>query len=132
MIHFRIIKHDRFNGIYFMARLFSTVIILVIIALSVYGQSSSKTIELWNGKDFTGWKFVTNSAMDIKSVCTMKPDSVLVIAGKSIGYLVTTDSYENYKLHLEYRWPQGAAQNSNSGVLIHIASGPIDRNTWPL
>ena len=57
---------------------------------------------------------------------------MLAITGKPIGYLATIDSFENYKLHLEYRWPIDAAKNSNSGVLIHIASGPIDRNTWPL
>jgi hypothetical protein len=46
--------------------------------------------------------------------------------------LVTTGSYENYRLHIEYRWPADAVQNSNSGVLVHVASGPVDRNTWPL
>jgi hypothetical protein len=70
--------------------------------------------------------------MEIDSVCKIQSDSVLDIAGKPIGYLETINSYENYKLHVEYKWPLDAAKNSNSGVLIHIASGPIDRNTWPL
>ena len=30
------------------------------------------------------------------------------------------------------RWPADAVKNSNSGVLVHVASGPVDRNTWPL
>ena len=115
-----------------MTRLLSIVVILIFIAISVYGQSSSKTIKLWNGKDVKGWELVTNSAADIDSVYKIESDSVLVIAGKPISYLATIDSYENYKLHLEYRWPIDAVKNSNSGVLIHIASGPIDRNTWPL
>jgi hypothetical protein len=117
---------------YFMMRLLSTVIILVSFNISIYGQSSSKTIKLWNGKDFTGWELITSSAADIESVCTINPDSVLAVAGKPIGYLATIGSYENYRLHIEYRWPINAVKNSNSGVLIHIASGPIDRNTWPM
>ena len=115
-----------------MKHLLITIIILVIITLSVYGQSPSKTIRLWNEKNYTDWEFVTNAPVAIDSVCKMESDSVLVVAGKPIGYLETINSYESYKLHLEYRWPIAAAKNSNSGVFIHIASGPIDRNTWPL
>jgi hypothetical protein len=115
-----------------MMRLFSIVIILVFITISIYGQSSSKTIKLWNGKDYTGWELVTNPSADIKSVCKIESDSVLAIAGKPIGYLATINSYENYRLHIEYRWLNDAVNNCNSGVLIHIASRPIDRNTWPL
>jgi subtilisin family serine protease len=75
---------------------------------------------------------VSPSPTDIKTVCTVRPDGVLAVAGKPVGYLVTTGSYENYRLHVEYRWPADAARNSNSGVLVHVASGPVDRNTWPL
>jgi hypothetical protein len=126
------VRRNHFKKIFFVTRLLPTVIILVSIAISVYGQSSSKTTKLWNGKDFTGWEFVNNSAMDLYAVCKIESDSVLAVAGQPIGYLSTINSYENYRLHLEYRWPIGAEKNSNSGVLIHIASGPIDRNTWPL
>jgi hypothetical protein len=116
----------------FMMRLFSTLIILVCFTLSVYGQTSSHIKELWNCRDLTGWEFITNSKADISSVCKTELDSVLAAAGKPTGYLATIGSYENYKLHLEYRWPIDAVKNSNSGVLVHISSGPIDRNTWPL
>ena len=115
-----------------MKRLLPLLILFVFTTISVLSQSSSKTINLWNSKDLTGWEFITNPAADINSVCKIEPDSVLAVAGKPIGYLATIDSYENYKLHIEYRWPIDAVKNSNSGVLIHIASGPIDRNTWPL
>jgi hypothetical protein len=115
-----------------MRKILSTVLLVVSIARTTYGQTASQPIPLWNGKHFTGWEFVSNSAADIHSVCKIKSDSVLAVAGKPIGYLTTINAYENYKLHVEYRWPMDAVQNSNSGVLINIASGPIDRNTWPL
>ena len=56
----------------------------------------------------------------------------MAVAGKPIGYILATGTYSNYRLHIEWRWPADAVKSSNSGVLIHIASGPIDRNTWPL
>jgi len=112
--------------------LFATGIILVFFATSVYNQSTSQNIKLWNGKDFTNWELVTKIISTIDSVCKVDRDSVLAVSGKPTGYLATIESYENYKLHIEYRWPIDAAKNSNSGVLIHISSGPIDRNTWPL
>jgi hypothetical protein len=115
-----------------MMQILSTVFVLVSMTFSTYGQSSSKTIKLWNGKDFTGWEFITNSAADIDSVCKIGSDNVFAVAGKPVGYITTINSYKNYKLHLEYQWPIDAAKNSNSGVLVHIASGPIDRNTWPM
>ena len=102
--------------------------------LSIFGAAlaAAPAIDLWNGRDLTGWEFVSPSPADIKTVCIIKPDGVLAVAGKPVGYLVTTGSYENYRLHVEYRWPADAVNNSNSGVLVHVASGPVDRDTWPL
>ena len=102
--------------------------------LSIFGTAlaAAPAIDLWNGRDLTGWEFVSPSPADIKTVCIIKPDGVLAVAGKPVGYLVTTGSYENYRLHVEYRWPADAVNNSNSGVLVHVASGPVDRDTWPL
>ena len=117
---------------YTKVHLISIAIIIIFITMPLYGQSLQKTIKLWNGKDFNGWELISSTDADIKATCTVKPDSVIAVTGKPIGYLATRGSYENYKLHLEYRWPIDAAKNSNSGVLVHIASLPIDRNTWPL
>jgi hypothetical protein len=56
----------------------------------------------------------------------------MTVAGKPVGYLLAAGSYINYKLHAEWRWPADAVKSSNSGFLLHISSGPIDRETWPL
>jgi Domain of Unknown Function (DUF1080) len=105
--------------------------IIFFITIPLCGQSLSKTIVLWKSKDFTKWELVSNPSGAIDSVCKIENDSVLTVAGKPIGYLATIDSFENYKLHLEYRWSIDAAKSSNSGILVHIATGPIDRNIWP-
>ena len=84
--------------------------------------------DLFNGPDLAGWEFVTRPAVDIKQVCALKSDGVLVVTRQPVGFLATTASYANFHLHAEWRWP---AQPGNSGILVHSSSGPLDR-AWPL
>jgi hypothetical protein len=56
------------------------------------------------------------------------PDGVIVAGGQPVGFLATTSSHANYRLHAEWRWP---GKPGNSGILVHISSGPKDR-AWPL
>ena len=83
---------------------------------------------LFNGRDLAGWEFVTVPVMDIREVCALRPDGVIAAAGKPVGFLATTATYRNYRLHAEWRWPD---KPGNGGVLVHISSGPKDR-AWPL
>jgi len=55
----------------------------------------------------------------------------MTVVGKPVGYLLTSGTYANYTLHVEWRWPANAAKSSNGGILVHISTGPIDRGTWP-
>ena len=83
---------------------------------------------LFNGRDLAGWEFVAAPAADIGAVCKALPGGVIAMAGLPVGFVATTASYENYRLHAEWRWP---GKPGNSGVLLHISSGPKDR-AWPL
>ena len=86
--------------------------------------------DLFNGRDFTGWELITLPATpaSITTVCHYNPDGSLAIAGQPVCYLATTATYKNYSLHVEWRWTE---KPGNSGILIHIASGPKDR-AWPI
>ncbi|MEO6004536.1 MAG: DUF1080 domain-containing protein [Opitutus sp.] len=75
------------------------------------------------------WELVAASNLALSSVCTTEPDSAVTITGKPTGYLQSKHVYTNYRATFEWRW-SGAP--GNSGLLVHIGSGPIDRNTWPL
>jgi hypothetical protein len=77
---------------------------------------------------FSGWEFVTDPAVPIADVCAVRPNGVIAVRGSPIGYLATTASLRNYRLHAEWRWPDKAG---NSGALVHISSGPKDRQ-WPV
>jgi hypothetical protein len=106
--------------------------LLPLLALCVAGVPVAlHATDLLNGRDMSGWKLVTPTPSDINQVCVVGPDGTVAVAGKPVGYLVADGTYTNYKLHVEWRWPVNTPKNTNGGVLIHIASGPIDRNTWP-
>ncbi len=81
---------------------------------------------LFNGKDLVGWKlFIPDETTDVSKVWSVR-DGVVYCTGKPNGYMRTQAVYENYKLHLEWRWP---AEPTNSGVLLH-ASG--EDKLWPM
>lgn len=91
----------------------------------------TKKIILFNGKDLDGWiRFIPNDKLDdqkkwaVDKVWSVR-EGVIRCEGLPNGYIRTTESYANYKLHLEWRWP---GKPTNSGVLLH--STGID-NIWP-
>ncbi|MHC4225999.1 MAG: 3-keto-disaccharide hydrolase [Planctomycetota bacterium] len=91
----------------------------------------TKKIVLFNGKDLDGWvRFSPGDKRDADKKWTVDKvrsirDGVIRCQGVPNGYIRTVESYANYKLHLEWRWP---AKPTNSGVLLHSAG--IDK-TWP-
>jgi hypothetical protein len=107
----------------------STWLVLIVFLSALTGCQGlfgpRRKVALWNGKNFSGWKlYVPDEAVNVDEVWTVK-DGVVHCAGKPNGYMRTKCKYENYRLHLEWRW---AAEPANSGVLLHI-SGPDQ--LWP-
>jgi hypothetical protein len=91
----------------------------------------TKKMVLFNGKDLDGWvRFIPDDKPDaekkwmVEKVWSVR-NGVIRCEGKPNGYIRTVDSYANYKLHLEWRWPD---KPTNSGVLLHSAG--ID-SVWP-
>ena len=105
---------------------------LALLATSGRAETPKNTIDLLHAGDLTAWELVATPATDITAVCTYKADGSLAIAGKPVSFLATNTTYDNYQLHVEWRWPANAATNSNSGVLLHIASGPANGSAWPV
>ena len=97
--------------------------------------SPPKRVALWNGRDLSGWSLYLKDAplpgggrVDPKSVVRLGA-GVLRFDTSASGYLKTERAFSNYHLHVEWRWPAGAAANANSGVLVHL-NGPDA--IWPL
>lgn len=100
------------------------------------GDKKAKTISLFNGKDLSGWTHylwdrkakkqdTTTKLEDVWSV----EEGILICRGKPAGYLRTNKQYENYKLSLEWRWPEGTP-GGNNGVLVHTTT-PNALGLWP-
>jgi hypothetical protein len=111
-------------------KVFTWSLLLGALALMSWGGSfaadeTTERIQLFNGKDFQGWKlFLPDTSAD-PTLTWGVMDSVIHCTGNPAGYMRTTTPYENYTLYLEWRFPEGAG---NSGVLLH-ASEPDE--VWP-
>ena len=97
-------------------------------ALAALSACSTPSASLFNGRDLNGWEFVTIPATPADQAYTVLPSGVMALSGQPTGYLATTASYTDYRLHFEWRW---SGKAGNGGALLHIASGPKDR-AWPL
>ena len=106
--------------------------ILTVLAALAHADSPGTTVELLNGKDLAAWELVAASTTDIAAVCRYNSDGSLAVAGKPVSFLATKIAYQNYRLHAEWRWPANPAPNSNSGVFLHIVSGPANGTAWPM
>jgi len=74
---------------------------------------------LFNGRDFSGWTKVIKAEEGASPSATWSVrEGVISCTGKPFGYLMTQQSYANYRLHVDYRW-SGESENMNSGIFIH-------------
>ena len=81
--------------------------------------SAQKTTKLFNGKDLSGWNFVVDkNSVPAEQVYSVK-DGVINITGQPFGYMYKKEKYGDYKLHVEYRWPNGK-EKANSGIFLLI------------
>jgi hypothetical protein len=79
-------------------------------------KSESDKVQLFNGKDLQNWVFyLKDKSVDPASVFTVQ-NGLIHISGNPFGYMRTKESYSDYRLHVEWRWPSEA---TNSGVFVH-------------
>lgn len=83
-------------------------------------KSKDGAVELFNGKDLTGWGYKSGEKFDGKSESsdkryTAKDGVIIVNPGKGINQLWTTNKFPNdFELRLEFR----AAVNADSGLFV--------------
>lgn len=94
----------------------------------IAGAARAATPDLLADRELTNWELVAASSTDLAASCRLRPDGVLAVAGLPVGFIATKATFENYRLHAEWRWP---GKPGNSGILVHISSGPKDR-AWPV
>ncbi|MCL2710801.1 MAG: DUF1080 domain-containing protein [Planctomycetaceae bacterium] len=99
----------------------------MLVAASAFGQTNP--INLFEKKNLADWDFhvVQEGTAEVKvaDVFSFADDGRLLCTGKPFGYLVTKESYKNYKLAVEWRWPTGTPP-TNSGIFIKVTDMPKD------
>lgn len=83
-------------------------------------------VELFNGKDMSGWKAILPEGGKMDDVWSVK-DGAIICKGNPVGYIRTEKKYTNYILRLQWRFDptKGAG---NSGVLLRMVG---DDKVWP-
>lgn len=87
-----------------------------LITILLTSCNTAKKESLFNGKNLDGWTiFVSDSTVNPNDFFYLK-DGTIETIGVPLGYLRTVKEYENYKLHVEWRYPE---EPTNSGVFVH-------------
>ncbi len=111
-------------------------LLLIVTAGWLAPGAEKQSIPLFNGKDLTGWShYLWDSAerrqdttTPMSAVWTVE-NGILICQGRPTGYIRTDQEYENYKLVVEWRWPEGTTRGNN-GVLVHTTT-PNALGQWP-
>jgi type 1 glutamine amidotransferase len=90
-------------------------------------KSQARAIELFNGKDLTGWTYCLNDNGKPADVWSVE-GGVLICKGQPVGYIRTEADYTNYVLDLDWRFNPVTKKAGNSGVLLRM-TGPDQ--VWP-
>jgi hypothetical protein len=108
----------------------SAILIVFATVANSFGQEvhspRNKTIQLFNGKDLTGWyTFIEDRGRntDPKNVFTVQ-NGMIRVSGEEWGCITTENEYENYHIVLEFKWgeethPPRKERARDSGLLLH-------------
>jgi hypothetical protein len=91
--------------------------IFLILTINTFAQ---KKYQLFNGKNLKGWMIFTNDQTIAPEKYFYVNEGVIETIGVPMGYLRTKKEYANYRLHVEWRYPE---TELNSGIMLHV-TGP--------
>mgnify|MGYP002551740072 FL=1 len=96
------------------------------LALAAGSCSREPRTELFNGRDLAGWVCVTDpeGVGDARDAFSVQNGNIR-IAGSPFGYMRTEETYDDYRLHVEWRW---IGEATNSGIFQRVQEGD---KVWP-
>jgi hypothetical protein len=81
--------------------------------------NSEAAVNLFASKNLADWDFVLVDGAKKEDVFSFTDDGILKCAGKPFGYLCTKEKYRDFKLTVQWRWPEGV-EPTNSGVFLRM------------
>ncbi len=117
--------------------------VLIVLASSVLladhrglrSKDMGPVIKLFNGKDLSGFHtFLKTKGRDKDPDGVFRVEKGQVhVSGQEYGYIITDKEYQNYYLHVEFRWgertwPPREGKARDSGVLFHVNG---EDKVWP-
>ncbi len=100
-----------------------TLLSALVLAASAAAEPAVGWVDLFNGRDLSGWVDVNTSPETWKV-----RDGLLVCSGLPIGVMRSEKTYENFLLHIEWRHMQ---PGGNSGVFIWSEGQPAPGRPLP-
>lgn len=83
--------------------------------------SSAQTIQLFNGKDLSGWLIQNDGKFSV--------ENGVIKINKGTGWLMSKEKFADFTLLVEFRFME---TNANSGIFVRTgASSKKDKNGWP-
>jgi hypothetical protein len=109
-------------------RVASAALVASTLTLMTPALHAVSPIALWNGKDLSNWSFfLVDPQAKLEDVWSVR-DGMIVCKGEPLGYLKTKQSFESFRLVVEWRWAPGTVvakeKPPNSGVLLRVNGEP--------
>lgn len=93
-----------------------TIFLIAIVAI-LASCSTDKKEYPFNGENLDGWTiFVEDDSVKPEDFFYVK-DGMMECIGVPMGYIRTNKEFENYKLHVEWCYPE---EPTNSGLFLHV------------
>ncbi len=105
-------------------KLLKSTLAIVLLALITSSCGETNKTELFNGENLDNWNTFISEDVAQESVFWVE-DGLINVSGVPHAYIRTKAEYENYKLHVEWRWVE---EPKNSGVLLHVTGEDL---IWP-
>ena len=108
---------------------FKRLLAITLVAMMAYNlnaqNSSQKTVgtSLFNGKDFTGWKFCMANNAAPENTWSIK-DSLIHCIGRPNGYIRTEKTFSNFQVTVQWRF----IRPGNTGVMVFMQEPD---QVWP-
>ena len=80
-------------------------------------------IDLLASKNLDDWDFFLNDGAKKEDIWSFTEEGTLYCKGVPMGYLCTKKDYRDFKLTVQWRWPEGV-EPTNSGILMRINGQP--------